>query len=296
MFTEAVSSPAVRQISGQRLGSTSSARLPRDMETRCRRWQSMQWPSDTLVPLPSAMLPGWMPMQEQLPGWMPMQEPLSLDALKNAATLFAADLSNMDIPELYGVTDGKAVGTYVEAAFNIYIARNYRHVPGNAARGIDFPGLDVDLKVTSIRQPQSSCPFRDALQKVYGLGYSLLVIVYDKHDMPATSTSRLDIRYVVFIDQQRTADYQLTRGLRSILATADVADESVVQDIDAYLEDKNIPLDPESRRQLAARISQDPPEEGFVTISNALQWRLQYGHAIRAAELGNQPGVENLRA
>jgi hypothetical protein len=224
-----------------------------------------------------------------------MQEPLSIATLKSAAKIFAADLSAADIPELYGVTDGKAVGTYVEAAFNAYITRNYEHIPGNAAKGIDFPDLDVDLKVTSIKQPQSSGPFRDAVQKVYGLGYSLLVIVYDKLDNPVSSTARLDIKYVIYIDREQTADYQLTRGLRAIVESPTI-DGAMIDDIDAYLQDRNLPLDPESRRQLAVRISQEPPQEGFITISNALQWRLQYGHAIRAAELGNQPGVENLRA
>jgi len=46
----------------------------------------------------------------------------------------------------------------------------------------------VDIKVTSIRQPQSSCPFKSARQKIYGLGYSLIVFVYDKKDDPATKT------------------------------------------------------------------------------------------------------------
>ncbi len=224
-----------------------------------------------------------------------MQEPLSIDALKRAAKNFAEELSMADIPELYGVTDGKAVGTYVEAAFNAYITMNYVHVPGNAAKGIDFPSLDVDLKVTSVRQPQSSCPFRDAVQKVYGLGYSLLVMVYDKLDDPARATAKLDIRYVIYIDKSQTADYQLTRGLRAIVANPTI-DDATITDIDAYLEDRNLPLDPESRRQLASRIFKEPPQEGFITISNALQWRLQYAHAIRAAELGTQVGVENLRA
>ncbi|MEV4548665.1 hypothetical protein [Nonomuraea wenchangensis] len=224
-----------------------------------------------------------------------MQEPLSLPTLKLAATAFAADLSAKDIPELYGVTDGKAVGTHVEAAFNRYITLHYEHIPGNAAKGIDFPDLDVDLKVTSIKQPQSSCPFRDAVQKVYGLGYHLLVMVYEKIDAPATSTARLDIRHVIFIQREQTADYQITRGLRTIVSREGLFGDGVVDDIDAYLQDRNLPLDPESRRQLAIRISENPPEEGFITISNALQWRLQYGHAIRAAQLGNQQGVEDLR-
>lgn len=25
----------------------------------------------------------------------------------------------------------------------------------------------------------------------------------------------------------------------------------------------------------------EPPKQGYLTISNALQWRLQYGHAVR---------------
>jgi len=34
---------------------------------------------------------------------------------------------------------------------------------GSSAKGIDFPDLNVDMKVTSIKQPQSSSPFRSAL-------------------------------------------------------------------------------------------------------------------------------------
>jgi hypothetical protein len=224
-----------------------------------------------------------------------VQEPLSLSTLKTAANSFAAELSNQDIPELYGVTDGKAVGTHVEAAFNTYITMHYTHTPGNAAKGIDFPDLDVDLKVTSIRQPQSSCPFRDAVQKVYGLGYHLLVMVYEKSDNASSATARLDIRHIIFIEKERTADFQMTRGLRAIVNNVGPFNNGIVDDIDAYLEDRNLPLDPESRRQLAVRISENPPTEGFITISNALQWRLQYTHAIRVAQLGYQPGVEDLR-
>jgi hypothetical protein len=38
------------------------------------------------------------------------------------------------------------------------------------------------MKVTRIKQPQSSCPFKSARQKIYGLGYSLIVFVYEKID------------------------------------------------------------------------------------------------------------------
>lgn len=88
---------------------------------------------------------------------------------------FAALQSAMPVPELFGVTDGKAVGTHVEKAFKAYLATKYLFEEGNAAKGIDFPELAVDVKVTSVDQPQSSSPFRSARQKIFGLGYSLLV-------------------------------------------------------------------------------------------------------------------------
>lgn len=59
---------------------------------------------------------------------------------------------------MFGVTDGKAVGTYLEHKFQEHLASRYAYDRGNSARGIDFPVLGVDIKVTSIRQPQSSCP------------------------------------------------------------------------------------------------------------------------------------------
>ncbi|MDT3396409.1 restriction endonuclease [Streptomyces sp. B1866] len=221
-----------------------------------------------------------------------MQEPLTLDTLKDAARSFADEQNDLGVPELYGVNDGKTVGTYAESAFNRFIALNYRHQPGNAAKGIDFPGLNVDLKFTSIKQPQSSCPFRSARQKVYGLGYHILLMVYEKFDDHDLRTALLEFRHVLFIEDRRTADYHLTAGIRRLVRQGAIVDE-----VDAYLEDRNLPLDPESRWELAARLIDDPPEQGVLTVSNALQWRLQYGRAIRSADAPEEfPGLEDLLA
>jgi restriction system protein len=221
---------------------------------------------------------------------MPDLPPLTLASLKAAAGEYALLISATPIPELYGVSDGKAVGTHVEAAFNAYVLQHFRYHEGNAAKGIDFPGLDVDLKVTSIRQPQSSCPFRDATQKVYGLGYHLIVFVYEKADDAQLNAARLEIRHVVFLDRTATGDFQTTTGIRKILENDGNAD-----DIDGFLEERNLPLDEIGRRQLAERIIEDPPVIGCLTISNALQWRLQYNRAIQLASGGVTPGVEDLR-
>lgn len=216
-------------------------------------------------------------------------EVLTLSSLKTAARDFCIVLSTTPIPNLYGVTDGKAVGTYVELTFNQYLSTNYEYTLGSAALGIDFPGLEVDLKVTSIRQPQSSCPFRNASQKVYGLGYHLLILAYEKIDEHSSRTTNLKFQNVVFVSRERTGDYQTTYGLREILRR-----NGNKEDVIAFLEERNFPLDEIGREILAERILQQPPEIGYLTISNALQWRLQYSRIIQVATTMTTVGVENL--
>ena len=132
-----------------------------------------------------------------------MKIELTIETLCEEARKFADIESKHKDKELYGVTDGKAVGTYFEHKFQKHLHRKYIYEEGNSARGIDFPILEVDMKVTSIRQPQSSCPYKSARQKIYGLGYSLLVFVYKKVDDPRLQTGRLDILHTVYIDKNR---------------------------------------------------------------------------------------------
>jgi hypothetical protein len=211
--------------------------------------------------------------------------------MKSSAHEFVRELGATAIPNLYGVTDGKAVGTYVEQTFRNYLNARFSYTPGNSALGIDFPELEVDLKVTSINKPQSSCPFTSASQKVYGLGYHLLVFVYEKLDNPATRAARLNFLHALFISRERTADYQTTYGLLGILSR-----NGNREDVVAFLEERNLPLDEVGRTALAEQILQQPPLLGCLTVSNALQWRLQYGRAISLADAGGAEGVESLLA
>lgn len=113
-----------------------------------------------------------------------MKKQLTIRILTDEARIFAEKESSHKEPSLYGVTDGKAVGTYFEHKFREYLHSKYEFEESSSAKGIDFPELSVDMKVTSIRQPQSSCPYKSARQKIYGLGYSLLVFVYDFFAQP----------------------------------------------------------------------------------------------------------------
>lgn len=216
-----------------------------------------------------------------------MKRELSVTSLVCVAARFARAESRHAEPSLYGVTDGKAVGTYLEQKFIRSCTRRFTFQASSAARGIDLPELGVDIKTTSIRQPQSSCPFQSARQKVYGLGHSLLVFAYKKTDVHAKKTSRLDIRHVIFIESERTADYQMTRGLRQI-----VENDANIDDVVAFLHDRLLPIGDVEAEKLAKEILRKPPEQGYLTISNALQWRLQYRRVIEMA--GSVPGVQRV--
>jgi len=163
---------------------------------------------------------------------------LTIEILQREAQAFSRTESHHQEKSLFGVTDGKAVGTYLEHKFKNYLRVKYDFEEGNSASGIDFPGLPVDMKVTSITQPQSSCPFKSARQKIYGLGYSLLVFVYEKADNAKSRTATMNILHTLFVNDE---------------------------------------------------ILSNPPKTGLLTISNALQWRLQYSRVIERA--GQEEGV-----
>lgn len=217
-----------------------------------------------------------------------MKQPLTIELLIAEATAFATAESAHDEPQLFGVTDGKAVGTYLEQKFSLYVAQKYEYTLGNSGSGIDFPSLDVDIKVTSIKQPQSSCPFKSARQKIYGLGYNLLVFVYQKTDREQARTSRLDIQHVIFVHKHRTGDFQMTRAIAQILAN-----DGTAEDLVALFNDRNLPVDDMAAAALAEEVLKSPPPDGFLTISNALQWRLNYARVITQA--GQVEGITKVR-
>jgi hypothetical protein len=213
---------------------------------------------------------------------------LTIDLLLAEAEKFSESESLYNEPSLYGVTDGKAIGTYLEHKFRRYLQDLYIYQAGNSASGIDFPSLDIDMKVTSIRQPQSSCPFKSARQKIFGLGYALLIFVYDKFDNYQTKTGRLNIQHTIFVAKEYTADYQMTRAILDILKTDGNRDDLI-----AFMQDRNLPVDDIEAINIAEEILKNPPTQGYLTISNALQWRLQYSRVIQ--EAGKIQGIIKIR-
>jgi len=109
--------------------------------------------------------------------------------------------------------------------------------------------------------------------------YNLLIFVYEKNDDSDKKVSNLNFVSCSFIYKNRTADYQLTRSIQQMLEN-----NANSEDIIAYLTDRNLPAEEITMNQLAEEILANPPQQGYLTISNALQWRLQYSRIVELSK------------
>lgn len=216
---------------------------------------------------------------------------LTIEALMEEASSFCNESTNKGIRALYGITDGKAVGTIVEKMFKLYLAQKYDFDMGNSGSGVDLPDIDIntDIKVSSVRQPQSSSPYRDAKQKVFGLGYNLLLFVYQKKDINNEQKAYLEWKDCVFIEQEYTSDFTLTFDLINAKKMG-----ATLEDIVSILKCKNIPGEESTLKSIANEILEKDIKQGQITISNALQWRLNYGRIVRYGSLCQERGVNKL--
>lgn len=199
-----------------------------------------------------------------------------LSSFYKAVKQFALEFSKQTHNQLRGVDNGKTLGTYIEHKLRDFLATKgiiRSEDFGSSAKGIDLPTLNIDIKVTSIRQPQSSSPFRSFKQKIEGLGYNLVLFVYEKTD--TDQECYLPLRAVRYIPRERTADFQTTKGILDIIER-----KGNEEDIYAFLVERMIPVDEITLMQYAKWLMENPPLQGYLTISNALQWRLQYQRVI----------------
>lgn len=218
-----------------------------------------------------------------------MKSRLTIENLIEEAKLFCVKQSKIPHKELFGVTDGKAVGTLIEQNFKKHLRKKYEVAIGSSAKGTDLPSNDIltDIKVTSIVQPQSSCPFKDAKQKIFGLGYNLLVFVYHKKDNSETQTAKLDFVSCSFLSKERTADFTTTSILNNMKNVG-----ANMEDIISFLSGIKIPADEITLKQIAELILSSEITIGYLTISNALQWRLQYKRIVNLSD--DIPGIHKI--
>jgi len=215
-----------------------------------------------------------------------MKEFLTIEKLFESSKNFCSAERKINFPELIGVDNGKTIGTFVEHRLKNFLLERFEVPIGNSASGIDLPSesINTDIKVTRVTQPQSSCPYESSRQKIFGLGYNLLILVYDKND--TSDSCYLNFMNCTFVEASRTADYTVTKRISEMLK-----DGASKEDIIGYFYDRNIPDAEQTHSQLAEEVLEKGVIQGYLTISNALQWRLQYGRVI---DLDNSiPGVQN---
>ena len=91
------------------------------------------------------------------------------------------------------------------------------------------------------------------------------------------------------MEKERTADFQMTRGLRLILDN-----KGNVDDLVAFMMDKMLRVEELEAHSIAGELLGGAAIlQGYLTISNALQWRLQYSRII--AEAGAIEGIVRVR-
>lgn len=196
---------------------------------------------------------------------------------------FCADVSQRKIAELFQVTDGKKIGTYIERECKRYLEqRTGLTMEGSAALGKDLPLFNIDIKTTSAVQPQSSSPYRSIDEKIFGLPYNVLLFIYRKEDKEGYA--RLEILRCCYIPKELTGDYSTTRLARELRDNY-LRKEIGVDEIIGRLEEKLGITEVEDLNVtpgIVQRIIDNPPSPGVLTISFALQWRLQYGRMKEA--------------
>jgi hypothetical protein len=191
--------------------------------------------------------------------------PLTADRLQSAAVAFVDELNSQDLRG----TVGKEMATSIERQLHERLSRFFDHTPGNSASGADLPALGYDIKVTSMREPQSSAAYNHPAEKLFGLPYGVIVLPYE------TEGGRLVFKRPIVLAPAETADRRLTEELRRL-----VADGARQAEIIAFLRGADLGLGEQELRPAARRILQGALPRGRVTLSAARQWRVRYREAI----------------
>lgn len=196
---------------------------------------------------------------------------LTINKLKEEATSFCKHESSITHNNLIGITDGKAVGTYIEHKFEEHLRNNYEITTGSSSKGIDLPDshINTDIKVTSIKKPQSSSPFKNIEQKIYGLGHNLLIFVYEKTDM--NNNCYLDFKQCIFLEAEKTGDYNLTKVLREMVENREGKSKII-----EILKEGNVPGNEDDLESLAEKpimlddscyyLPFDDYDEAYITL------------------------------
>ena len=100
--------------------------------------------------------------------------PLRIELLCSEAEQFSILESQHQESSLYGVTDGKAVGTYLEQKFKSYLQEKYDFVAGSSASG------DDTVYFLSFEEEEKARQFFDILTSPEIISFYLSLIFWDE--------------------------------------------------------------------------------------------------------------------
>lgn len=182
------------------------------------------------------------------------------------------DVPHHELPSL----DGKGTFTYADG-YPLHDIKNGAQLQG------ETPFIHFEKEVVSI----------DGLWDLAMLGNERIDIEFDLQNLiggPEVTMTNIEGTFLnrsdgtVYVEAAKTADFQMTQGLRRIL------DEGGNdEDLMAFMEARSLTSEEHELRALASEVLQRKPEQGYLTISPALQWRLQYKRVIEKA--GTVEGV-----
>lgn len=174
-------------------------------------------------------------------------------------------------------TKSKDIGTYFENSLRAHLNEALGlEQRGSVAAGIDLPHFNVDVKTTRITRPQSSSKIRKFSERLTGVPYNILLLIYSREDVE--NGEAYTFENCVYIPKERTGDHRKsTAAARAVqefkngaITREELRDELedlVSENADDVTEIKDDELD---------EIIENPPKPGVITISPAVQWRFSY--------------------
>lgn len=172
----------------------------------------------------------------------------------------------------------KDIGTYFEDSLREYLNEKLGlERKGSAAEGIDLPHFNVDVKTTRITRPQSSSKIRKFSERLAGVPYNILLLIYSREN--TESGTEYTFENCVYIPKERTGDHRKSTGAIEAVdqyKTGEISKEELRQKLEDLVSEKEDDITEIKDKELE-NIIRNPPKPGVITISPAVQWRFSYG-------------------
>lgn len=172
----------------------------------------------------------------------------------------------------------KDIGTYFEESLRSYLNEELGlERIGNAAEGIDLPHFNVDVKTTRITRPQSSSKIRQFSERLVGVPYNILLLIYSRESLE--SGTEYTFENCVYIPKERTGDHRKSTAAAEAVSQYkedEITKERLRQKLEELVSEKEDDITEIKDEELEG-IIRNPPKPGVITISPAVQWRFSYG-------------------